>query len=211
MCSHLLQATEKALITSYCSHTTFGTVADLFAFSKFFRYIQGRNKYSKQGDWPMHTPLIQPSCKFYYCNSINFYNGRFSFIWKDVSFYGFNGLWEPYSKSARLEGTLCVPKKLQGVAIQIEVLHDRSRGFFTLSQQSRLYSEKFSLLMIDNQTKRIHTLIARIEFINQQNMQLATSPNHKMILTRNRKQPDAWGPRVFHGLISGLGAVTIYV
>jgi hypothetical protein len=161
----------------------------------------------------MHEPLIQPCCKFYYCTSINFYNGRFSFIWKNVRFYGYNGSWESYTNSARLEGTLCEPKELRCITIQIEVLRDRSRGYFTLSQQSRLLSEKFGLLMLEHRTSKIHPLIARIEFFDQKNLQLGTSPNHRIMMTRNRRLQNggSWGPRIFHGLIPGNGPVTLYI
>lgn len=161
----------------------------------------------------MQAPLIEPCCKFYYCTGINFHNGKFSFMWKKVHFFGFNGTWEAYPHSARLEGTLCEPTELRGVTIQIEVLRDKSRGYFTVSPQSRLLSEKFSLLMFEHRSKKIHPLIARIEFIDQQNLQLSTSPSHRIMMTRNRRSQytNTWGPSIFHGLISGTGPVTLYV
>ncbi len=161
----------------------------------------------------MHRPLIEPCCKFYYCTGIIFNNGRFSFSWKNIRFYGCNGTWESHASSVRLEGVLREPTDLRGVTIQIEVLRDRSRGYFTVSHQSRLPSEKFSLLILEHRTRKIHPVIARIEFIDQQNLQLATSPTERLIMTRNRRQKhtDTWGPRIFHGLMTGVGPVTIYV
>lgn len=154
---------------------------------------------------------MKPSCKFYYCTDIRFAKGAFSFIWKNERFQGHNGSWDSFPTSARLEGTLTQPTQLRDVHVQVEVLRDRSRGYFTTSQQSRLPSEKFSLLLVAHRTQRVSPLIARIEYIDEQNLQLATSPDHKILMTRARPPYSSWGPKIFHGSIVEIGRVTLYV
>ncbi len=158
---------------------------------------------------------IDPCCQFYYCNKIWFENGSFSFEWKMNTFRGYNGTWEGLGTSARLVGKLYKPNELRDVIVQVEVLRDRSRGYFTTHPASRLPSEKFSMLLVERRTQRVQSYIGRVAHLSDKTLQVSLSKEHSIIIMRQRRfrgsnAEPAWGPHIFQG-IAGSKEVTLYV